>query len=113
MQRVLRAPWLIVPRRRRSGRWCSRSFHRHRLRQIARLVDIGPLSDRDMIGQALYRQRIDERRDQRVDLVHLDRHHAASTGFGETLGVADQDALADATHAIGRAWGRERGGTYG
>ena len=55
-----------------------------------------PLSDRDMIGEQLHRHGIDQRRDQRVDLGHLDRRHAALAGLGDALGVGDQDDLAAA-----------------
>src|SRR3569623_1881498 len=53
------------------GRRCFDRFtslHRHRLGEVARLIDIGALSHRDMIGQQLHRHGIDQRRDQWVDL---------------------------------------------
>src|SRR5579885_1132736 len=36
-----------------------RLFHRHALREIPRLVDVGALQDRDMIGEELQRDGVD------------------------------------------------------
>ena len=38
-----------------------------------------------MIGEQLHRHRIDQRRDQRVDLGHLDRRDAAFARLGDAL----------------------------
>ena len=39
-------------------------FDRHRLGEVARLVDVGSHENRGVVGQKLHRQRIDHRRDQ-------------------------------------------------
>src|SRR5215472_15303179 len=45
-------------------------FYRHALCQVARLVDIGALDDRDMVGEELDRDRIEQRGDKRIAMRH-------------------------------------------
>jgi hypothetical protein len=47
-------------------------LHRHALRQIARLVDIGAFGDGDVKGEELRRDRIEQRRDEWVAMRHFD-----------------------------------------
>src|SRR5207342_2587508 len=74
----------------------SALLHRHTLRQVARLVYIRAFGHRDMIGEQLHRNRVDQRRYQRVDLGHLDRRHAALAGVRQPPGVGNEDDLAAA-----------------
>ncbi len=45
----------------------SDSLHRHRFREVARLIDIGAHEDSGVVGKQLDRQREDHRRDDLVD----------------------------------------------
>lgn len=56
--------------------WARPLFDSDRLRQVARLVHVRPFSDGDMVGQQLHRHGIDQGRNQRVCLRHLDRRQA-------------------------------------
>ena len=47
-------------------------LHRHALGEVARLVDIGAFGDGDVIGQKLHRDRVEQRRDERLAMRHLD-----------------------------------------
>ena len=57
-------------------------LHRHALRQIARLVDVGAFGDGRVIGEKLHGQRIDERREQCIDFRDFDGRPGAFAGFG-------------------------------
>src|ERR1700744_1279970 len=69
------------------------SLHRHTLRKVARLVDVGALQHCHMIGQQLHRYGIDQRCNERMDLGHLDGRKATLSRFSYALGVADQNDL--------------------
>ena len=51
----------------RPARRRSRSLHRHGLREVARLVDVGALEHGGVVGEELRRGGVDDRRDEGVD----------------------------------------------
>ena len=52
-------------------------FHRHALRQVARLVDIGALGDGGVVGEELHRDGIKDGRNKGIDLRQFDRRQTA------------------------------------
>src|SRR5579871_566757 len=76
----------------------SRLFHRDGFGQVARLVHVGAFGDGCMIGEHLYRQRIQERRDERIGIRHLDGLPGAVGRGIESFPIRDEDHLAAARH---------------
>src|SRR5712691_12403783 len=52
-------------------------LHRDALRQIARLVDVGAFEHRDVVGEELDRDRVEERRDEGRAMRHRDAKREA------------------------------------
>lgn len=72
-------------------------FHRHRLGQIPRLVDIRPLQHRDMVAQQLQRDRVDDGGNDVGDLGHFDDLQIIGLfGFQRLVHKHDQLAAAGA-----------------
>lgn len=55
-------------------------FYRHRLGQIARLVDIGALENGDMVAEQLKGNGVENGRDNVADMGQLDNLHARLGG---------------------------------
>ena len=73
----------------------ARLFDRHRLRQVARLIDVGAAFRRDVIGEQLQRHRHQHRRQHAVGLRHLDNFRGDALQFGgRVIGHGDNPAVA-------------------
>lgn len=57
------------------------SLHRHRLRQIPRLIDVRALQHRNVVRQQLQRHRVHDRRDQTIGMRHPD-HGSETAAYG-------------------------------
>src|SRR5258708_4166344 len=73
-------------------------FDGHRFGEISRLVDVGALGDRGVVGEQLYRQRIDERRDKGIAIRHRDCRPGLSPRARDSARVRNQNDLAAARH---------------
>jgi hypothetical protein len=77
-----------------------RLFYRNALRQVARLVDIGRFEDRDMVGQELDRDRIEQRCDERVAGWRRDAESQSVAEPGNAGGGGDHHDAATARHDL-------------
>jgi hypothetical protein len=74
----------------RTGRRCGcerRLFHRYRLRQIARLINIRAHDDGGVIGDELHQHGVDERGHRRRHGRQRERHQRLACGGARALGV--------------------------
>ena len=77
-----------------------RLLHRHRLRQVARLIHVGALQHRHMIGQQLHRDRIQDRRHERIDRRQHDRLGGDAAQLRRARRIAEHDHLAAARRGL-------------
>ena len=68
---------------------CRLLFYGYRFRQIAWLINIGAFDHSHVIGQQLYRNGIDQRRNERVHFRHFDCCQTAFARFGQTGSIGN------------------------
>src|SRR5882672_1239809 len=71
LQQLANGARRIAPAQERCER-AGELFDGYGLGQIARLIDIGALEDGDVVGQKLQRHRVDDGRDEAIDMGHFD-----------------------------------------
>ena len=75
-------------------------FHSHALREVPRLIHIGSLDDRDVIGEKLQRNGEHQRGVDAVDLRHLDDVAGRSAGYGALVVSEHIELAASRPHGL-------------